>query len=117
MDPYSPLESAEYADSYNNYQRLVDTCNYLYADSTPHPMFFVKHVQHIRVYRAVVAQSRISDPTLAQKIDALLEEYETQPMFSLIVYLEVCEQLLNIVKKSGEVDDDFIAAFGGFGLH
>lgn len=117
MDPYSPLESPEYSNPQANYQRLVDTCNYLYSDSTPHPMFFLKHAPHIRAYRAVVAQSRLSDQTLAQKLDYLIEETETQPMFTLSVYLEVCEQLLNIVNKSGEVDDDFIASFGGFGLN
>ena len=116
--PQEILENPEYADPQANYQRLLDTCNYLYADSTPHPMFFTKHTQHLIVYREVVAQSRVMDRDLIQKMNQLIAQYEEICYFDLSVYLEVCEKLVNIIHNmsKGEVDDDFISAFGAMGV-
>ncbi len=116
--PQEILENPEYADPQANYQRLLDTCNYLYADSSPHPMFFTKHATHLIVYREVVAQSRVMDRDLIQKMNQLIAQYEEICYFDLSVYLEVCEKLVNIIHNMSKeaVDDDFIAAFGAMGV-
>lgn len=93
------VDKMAYDDPYTNYQRLVDTIQFLEKNIDVHPNYYEQHIEHIKKYRDVLFET----PEVNQEADVYLEycirQYEHTQQFDLPVYLEACKKLLGNISE------------------
>lgn len=90
----------DYSDPYVNYQRLIETIEFLEKRNEVHPNFYGIHIKHIEMYNKV----QDIDEEARIELECLIREYLLFEEFDLGLYLSACKKLVNTVKRT-DVED------------
>ncbi len=93
------MNSHDYDCPYTNYQRLIETRDFLQRKETVPENFFDIHIQHIKKYLQVVVTTEEITQTAAPILEQLIIEYIRNKRFDLNVYLTACNYLVSNVSE------------------
>ncbi len=93
------MNSHDYDCPYTNYQRLIETRDFLLRKEEVHDNFFDIHIQHIKKYLQVVVTTEEITQTAASILEQLIIEYICNKIFDLDKYLVACNYLVGNVSE------------------
>jgi hypothetical protein len=93
------MNSNDYDCPYMNYQRLLETRDFLERKESVHEKFFDIHIEHIKKYLQVVITTEEISQTASPILQELIEQYNYHSIFNLDLYLVACNYLLGNVTE------------------
>ncbi len=93
------MNSHDYDCPYTNYQRLIETRDFLQRKESVHDKFFDIHIQHIKKYLQVVITTEEISQTAVPILEKLIQEYDIYQTFDLDLYLIACNYLVGNVSE------------------
>lgn len=100
------MENTKYDDPVLNWQRLIETRDFLQSGAKPLPNFYVLHASHIRMYLNVIERTPDCDQAVHPHLETLLEQYDFHGEFDLGIYLIAVSMLIR-TKEDYDFQKDF----------